>query len=267
MCCQPAYAFKITGTYIKVEDNLDGPPSVCEVIVSKKGAMCSGTLIDQQYIATAAHCVVKHLYNFVATKEAPEERKMDEMKVYCGYHYNNAKEFYEEFNVTKVKYPKEVLACFSSYDAPEYDIAILKLDKRSQIKPMNVIGSWNEFVRIFRKNLFKRADYGDVWDNGTEVISNGKLNCRVSGYGDDNSGVSGALLTAEMRSPYTASDERLLLNPPAEIAEGDSGGPLYCQKPGNNAWNLIGVLHKADSYSFAGSKIFQTLLKQIQDEK
>jgi len=161
---------------------------------------------------------------------------------------------------------------------------------------MNVISSWDELALIFKKKFFKNPDYGEVTagfaEHRSEVIwegkifSNGKLNCRISGYGRDNSNKSGPLHTAEFKYSYSVSRTAGYFKVPSDdsggnyidptlcgVGAGDSGGPLYCQEPKNNEWILIGMMQAEMSrgehyyFSFVGSEIFHKVLKEIQDEK
>jgi hypothetical protein len=274
LCYQPVFASEIKGDYIKV-DGLDGPPSVCKINI-KGATACTGTLIAPEYIVTAAHC-------------AEGLEKVD-FKIYCGYRYKGAKDFYEEFKVTNIKYSPDYDK-LGTMTAFEYDIAVMKLNKKSSIEPMKVIDSWDELGKSFKG---KKARKGS--DRAYDINLGEVLNCNVSGFGEDNSEFIGKLNTSRSSAYFSITKDGLIKTNPQPIkgkregdyiaaergeserfakdqelgnktGHGDSGGSFYCQNPQNNTSTLVGVIHNKVFFAFTGSPIFKKIFKDIQNEK
>ena len=206
---------KILGEYLE-KDIL--PKQACRLQYYDKRKrplhICSATLISPMHILTAAHC--EEDPNVVATQ------------VIC----NNGE--------ARIK-AKRLVHRFYRPGKPEFDLAVLTLDKPIDLEPMRLVHSKEETWELLKMHYELRRQKKTG-------------NCAIIGWGFDNTGKYGNIHGAEaifdsfQSFKHEENFERMVAILERNKAfEGDSGGFLGCLD-NNNKWANWGA-HTRQEYT------------------
>lgn len=174
---------------------------------SQYGNYCGGTVINSQFILTAAHCIYNESYQNLHTWVVPQ--LTDQSQYPSGtYQSSRAKEYY---------FPDDYVD--SEAQRWPNDIAIIKLDS-----PLNI------------------SDYQyllNTTENNNYVLNNGADSFKAIGHGliQGNVASSGTLLETSLeledKSVCNSTDKQLCFDGVQNgsyknsVCNGDSGGPVY----------------------------------------
>ncbi|MBS1959887.1 MAG: trypsin-like serine protease [Bdellovibrionales bacterium] len=190
-------------------------PSLCHIEIEVPNSdeegirSCSGTLVGPNEIATGAHCFKKDFEFSYSTVRAS-----------CGG---------KSVTVIDVALPASTHWMNNDRPYPNYDYAKLTLKKN--------MGSWMSKAPSMESYF---AENGAI-KTGTR--------CWVGGFGNSPSGSVGVLYIAEVtKQKIEFFGGMITLKDPAggvlktSVDHGDSGGSFYCQAPGKNTVELVGVI-------------------------
>ncbi|BES92998.1 serine-type endopeptidase activity [Nesidiocoris tenuis] len=200
---------RLAEEYSTPESAVNAPFVVALVAVSLQ-AFCTGSIINKQWVVTAAHCVVK--------------RTNRNMKVIAGAdhvsQFGNNDSIYQHRFPSKIKIHRE-----HSYQGESFhDIALIRVDR-----PF-----------VFNSRVAKVRLWAKEWP--VSFYRFGTLSCNAFGWGTlDGKTPSTLLRTANIRArhgrlscPCFQSDYRLICSggsgSSGVVCPGDSGGPLICRK-------------------------------------
>jgi secreted trypsin-like serine protease len=184
-------------------------PSVGRLLLNDKTELCSGTLVDPNWVLTAGHCIY--------TKESGQAKQAT-------------------FQIGSKSYEADTATYYQNWDGVEatkgYDIGLLKLTSPvTNITPANLYKGSTEVGEVAAYTGFGRT--GDGVTGATKSNTGTKLAGAnvIDGYGSDfYSNWSNRVLISDFDSP---SESTNLFGSPTpldleySIAPGDSGGGVF----------------------------------------
>uniref|UniRef100_T1KZ00 Peptidase S1 domain-containing protein n=2 Tax=Tetranychus urticae TaxID=32264 RepID=T1KZ00_TETUR len=217
---------------------------------------CGGSLIDNQHVMTAAHCIFDEFGIL-------RKRKLTE--VYLGAH-SISKDLENKHSVSKFIYDKRFDITERKLD---FDFAILKLSKPVQfsedIYPICIpdakikdyesliVAGWGKLSEIEGAPDKLNEVEVDFIDNERCNKMNYEFTLRVRGVVETYPGEYASLVTPIHESHMCAID----VTTGGGSCIGDSGGPLMYKNPENHRWYAVGLV--SGGYGVCGNINIPTL--------
>ncbi|XP_074596545.1 clotting factor G beta subunit-like [Brevipalpus obovatus] len=229
-------------------DEEDGDLDDDEEDWSEPTTRCGGSLLDNQHILTAAHCVIE---------QGDQPVPINTISVYLGRHQSPKDGEAGSYNVSHVfAHPSY------HFGSLAYDMAILRLDKpvtySTYVSPICIlddsvsleelseryaVAGWGitgpqttaaEYLQETHVDYVDREECNEL----SKLYMSQKLHMSINSIPDDLQAVKSTHICALNRKTG------------ADACDEDSGGPLMYQNPKNSRWYVTGVV--SGSYDVCG---------------
>ena len=271
--------------------------------------ICSAFLIAPNIVITALHCITNQdieVYNEAPdskynTITCPNQN--NQTKTVKFYPYNVKvldKSLYKFLSSIEDKSLRNGVHSFNKHFGKDflsfYDIAIIILDD-----DYFSTKDGYSFFTLSDKNIIQNPTYFTPVKHAgiTYHILNTELECRIAGYGHNNENLYQELKIAKLdskvvleqykrkkkipnlinnrRTAFNVKNNKLVIGKRLStyelgsnlMADGDSGGPMYCRTNNDDAWTVIGVASTVQknknkttrfNYSFITTKTITNIL-------